>query len=73
MFFVIFLPQPYGAEISSDAFQKFLSERAAAADKLPTIPAAVGGVGASGEGSGATGGANGADKGRTTSNGSTDA
>lgn len=34
--------QPYGAEISSDAFQKFLSERAAVAEMLPTIPAATG-------------------------------
>lgn len=33
---------PYGAEISSDAFQKFLSERAAVAEMLPTIPAATG-------------------------------
>ena len=34
--------QPYGAEISSDAFQKFLNERAVAAECLPTVPAATG-------------------------------
>ncbi|XP_018024125.1 TOM1-like protein 2 [Hyalella azteca] len=30
--------QPYGAEVSSDAFQKFLADRAAAAEQLPSLP-----------------------------------
>ena len=37
-FIIIASSQPYGSEVSSDAFQKFLSERAAAADTLPSVP-----------------------------------